>query len=445
MSKHSWPVTDISLWCVILTLSLFIFPCRAETFYLQKGAARTIKMKESVETVFTSNPEIVDYQIVNDHEVVIYGLSNGRGEILLVQGGKTRNISVLVDPLIGQLDRLIHDEFPGSKIELKKVGDGYILAGTAVDEESRDAIHQMVGEALGLEREELKTELKTGNDASQSDISLKHMNYVSFRKLQNRLTLPMSNQVNVKITLVEINKSYSDSLGIDWSAASQVGDFVLNQFKFNAGSLINVIHALGNESLARILAEPNLSVLSGETADFLVGGEVPVVTRSLEATEVTYKEFGIKMFVAAKVESSQKVRLTLSQEVSSLDGSILNIPTLKSRKARTTIELADGESFVLAGLLSESERESLSKVPFIGDVPILGALFRNTAAQRERTELVMIATVNLVRPISPRNIIYPSINRRNLLERFFNINSLSAEKSRREVAAFMQESGFIQE
>ncbi|WP_158784038.1 type II and III secretion system protein family protein [Pantoea sp. BAV 3049] len=444
MNERSWLVTILRILLIGLLLSLLSFQGRAETYYMQKGAARTLRMKESVETVFTSNPEVVDYQVINDREVVIYGLSNGRGDILLVQGGKTRTISVLVDPLIGQLNQLVQDEFPGSKIELKKVGDGYILAGTAADEESREAIHQVVGEALGLEREVLKTTLKMGGDSSQEEIELKQMNYISFKKLQNRLTLPMSNQVNVKITLVEINKNYSDSLGIDWSAASEVGDFILNQFKFNAGSLINVIHALGNESLARILAEPNLSVLSGETADFLVGGEVPVVTRTLDGTEVSYKEFGIKMFVAAKVESSQKVRLTLSQEVSSLDGSILDIPTMKSRKARTTIELADGESFVLAGLLSETERESLSKVPFIGDVPVLGALFRNTAAKRERTELVMIATVNLVRPISPRNIMYPSINRSSLLERFFNINALTQDKSRREVAAFMQESGFIQ-
>ena len=431
----------IGLLMITLIFTLYGGKACAETLYLQKGAARTIKLNDVVDTVFTSSPDVVDYQVISDREVVVYGLGNGRGEILLVQGGHTRSISVVVDPLIGQLNQTVREQFPGCNIELRKVGDGYILSGTVTDEESRDAIHQMVGESLGLEREVTKTTLEV-NDKEIAD--LKHMDYVSFRKLQNQLTLPMANQVNVKITLVEINKTYSDSLGIDWSAATQIGDFVLNQFKFDASSLVSTIHAVGNEALARVLAEPNLSVLSGETADFLVGGEVPVITRSQNGTEVTYKEFGIKMYVAAKVESSQKVRLTLGQEVSLVNGEVLSIPILKSRKARTTIELADGESFVLGGLLSETERESLSKVPFIGDVPILGALFRNTSSTRERTELIMVATVNLVRPISPRNVIYPSVNRSSLLERFFNVNVLQKERSRREVRMFMEQSGFIQ-
>lgn len=431
----------VGLFMIALIFILYGSKACAETLYLQKGAARTIKLNEGVDTVFTSSPDVVDYQVISDREVVVYGLGNGRGEILLVQGGHTRSISVVVDPLIGQLNQRVREQFPGCNIELRKVGDGYILSGTVTDEESRDAIHQMVGESLGLEREVTKTSMEI-NDKEVAD--LKHMDYVSFRKLQNQLTLPMANQVNVKITLVEINKTYSDSLGIDWSAATQIGDFVLNQFKFDASSLVSTIHALGNESLARVLAEPNLSVLSGETADFLVGGEVPVITRSQNGTEVTYKEFGIKMYVAAKVESSQKVRLTLGQEVSLVNGEVLSIPILKSRKARTTIELADGESFVLGGLLNETERESLSKVPFIGDVPILGALFRNTSSTRERTELIMVATVNLVRPISPRNVIYPSVNRSSLLERFFNVNGLQKERSRREVRMFMEQSGFIQ-
>ncbi len=441
MEKHKLLTYAFALFIITLIVVIYGGKAHAETIYLQKGAARTIKLNETVDTVFTSSPEVVDYQVISDREIVVYGIGNGRGEVLLVQGGHTRSISVMVDPLIGKLNQTVQEQFPGCKIALKKVGDGYVLSGTVTDEESRDAIHQMVGEALGLEREVTKSSLES-HDSGIGE--LKHMDYVSFRKLQNHLTLPMANQVNVKISLVEINKTYSDNLGIDWSAATQVGDFVLNQFKFDASSLVTAIHAVGNEALARVLAEPNLSVLSGETADFLVGGEVPVITRSQNGTEVTYKEFGIKMYVAAKVESSQKVRLTLGQEVSLVNGEVLSVPILKSRKARTTIELADGESFILGGLLSETEREALSKVPFIGDVPILGALFRNTSSTRERTELIMVATVNLVRPISPRNVIYPSVNRSNLLERFFNVNVLQKERSRREVRMFMDQSGFIQ-
>ena len=118
---------------------------------------------------------------------------------------------------------------------------------------------------------------------------------------------------------LELNRQYSDAIGIEWGQAMDVGSFVLNKLKFDATQLTSVINALGNESVARVLAEPNLSVLSGETADFLVGGEIPVLTSSSNGSSVDYKEVGIKMLVAAKVENSQKVRLTLSQEVSNVD------------------------------------------------------------------------------------------------------------------------------
>ena len=155
------------------------------------------------------------------------------------------------------------------------------------------------------------------------------------------------------------------------------------------------------------------------------------------------------MLVAAKVESSQKVRLTLSQEVSNIDSNNITktnellLPAIKSRKSRTTIELADGESFVLAGLLSESEKEVLKKIPYIGDIPVLGAFFRSTSSQRERTELVVVATVNLVRPISSSQVTLPNWQRSTLLERYLNIGSSGSHTSKKAVVDFLEQGGFI--
>ncbi|KMV66888.1 hypothetical protein AI29_16200, partial [bacteria symbiont BFo2 of Frankliniella occidentalis] len=362
-----------------------------------------------IDTVFTTDSNVVNYNMISDNEVLIYGVENGEGEVLIVQNDTTRNIKVTVDPLIGKLAKQIEDQFVGSTIGLKKVGDSYILTGTAADEESRDAIYQIVGEALGLERIEVKTKFTSETTGFEQD-SIPYLSQYQYRKLQNKMALPFANQVNVKVSIVELNRNYSDALGIEWGQAMDVGSFVLNKLKFDATQLTSVINALGNESVARVLAEPNLSVLSGETADFLVGGEIPVLTSSSNGSSVDYKEVGIKMLVAAKVENSQKVRLTLSQEVSNVDSNNITktnellLPAIKSRKSRTTIELADGESFVLAGLLSESEKEVLKKIPYIGDIPVLGAFFRSTSSQRERTELVVVATVNLVRPISSSQV-----------------------------------------
>ena len=403
-------------------------------------------MNTVIDTVFTTDPEIVDYNLISDREVVIYGIQNGIGEILLVQNDVTRKIKVVVDPLVGKLALQIQDQFPGSTIELKKVGDSYILAGVAVDEESRDAIYQIVGEALGMEAEINDITIKT---EYTGDLKVPSLRQLQYKKLQNRMRLPQANQVNVKISVVELNKTYSDSLGIEWGQALDVGNFVLNKLKFNANELTSMIHALGNESVARVLAEPNLSVLSGETADFLVGGEIPMVTSSLNGTTVDYKEVGVRMTIGAKVENSQKVKLMIYQEVSNIDtqsssaGTTYYLPALKSRKARTTVELADGESFVLAGLLSETEQEALKKVPFIGDIPVLGAFFRSTSAQREKTELVVVATINLVRPVSSTQVTLPAWQRSSLLERYFNISNVTGSSAEKGVISFIEQGGFI--
>ncbi|WP_241585603.1 type II and III secretion system protein family protein [Rosenbergiella epipactidis] len=439
----------------IFKLILFIvfsipLMAKAETIYLSKGGARTIKSNTPIDTVFTTDSNVVNYNMISDDEVVIYGVDNGEGEILIVQNDVTRSIKVTVDPLIGKLTKQIEDQFVGSTIGIKKVGDSYLLTGTAADEESRDAIYQIVGEALGLERSEIKTTFSSaGENDNFSTTNLDYMSKYTYRKLQNKMNLPFANQVNVKISIVELNRSYSDALGIEWGQAMDVGSFVLNKLKFDATQLTSVINALGNESVARVLAEPNLSVLSGETADFLVGGEIPILTSSSNGSTVDYKEVGIKMLVAAKVENSQKVRLTLSQEVSNVDSNNISktnellLPAIKSRKSRTTIELADGESFVLAGLLSESEKEVLKKIPYIGDIPVLGAFFRSTSSQRERTELVVVATVNLVRPISSSQVALPNWQRSTLLERYLNIGSTDNQTSKKTIINFLEQGGFI--
>lgn len=439
----------IYIFIVIISMALLLpLSSHAETVYLSKGGARTIKSQTPIDTVFTTDSNVVNYNMISDNEVVIYGVDNGDGEILIVQNDMTRTLKVTVDPLIGKLAKQVEDQFVGSTIGLKKIGDSYILSGTAADEESRDAIYQIVGEALGLERTELKTKLSIKESEVQQE-NVGYLSQFSYRKLQNKMTLPFANQVNVKISIVELNRSYSDALGIEWGQAMDVGSFVLNKLKFDATQLTSVINALGNESVARVLAEPNLSVLSGETADFLVGGEIPVLTSSSNGSSVSYKEVGIKMLVAAKVENSQKVRLTLSQEVSNVDSNNISktnellLPAIKSRKSRTTIELADGESFVLAGLLSESEKEVLKKIPYIGDIPVLGAFFRSTSSQRERTELVVVATVNLVRPISSAQVSLPNWQRSTLIERYLNIGNTTNQTSRKSVIDFLEQGGFI--
>ncbi|AHK18447.1 secretin [Yersinia similis] len=442
---------------VFTTMVLITGTAFAQDIYMEKGEARTLKVNGVVDTVFISNPDVADYEVIDEKQVVIFARENGRAS-LEIYGGENNTtlmtMNIVVDPLLGNIKNEMTEEYPGSDIDIKKYGEGYVLTGTVPDEDAREGIYMTVGQALGLKRKETNLKIKPGSVSaiggeSNNDEPIDFMQKVVFEGLINRLKLPATNQVNVKLTVVEVTKTFMDNVGIDWSNAGLgAGQFSLTKFRFDANSLNSLIYAIKNDSIARILAEPNLSVLSGETADFLVGGEIPIVTTSMAGSTITYKEFGVKLVIAAKVESNNKIKLNLSEEISSLDGQYalgdLNIPKLRSRKARTTVELGDGDSFVLGGLLNENEKESLSGIPFISDIPILGALFRRTGAERERTELVVVATVNLVKPISFNKVALPNFVRSNLAERFFNISAIRESKSRKQVTEFLDKGGFAQ-
>ncbi|ATM94449.1 putative tight adherance operon protein [Yersinia frederiksenii] len=440
-----------------IAMALMIGSAFSQDIYMEKGEARTLKVNAAVDTVFISNPDVADYEVIDEKQVVIFARENGRASLEIYGGDNNATLmtmSIIVDPLLGNIKKEMAEEYPGSDIDIKKYGEGYVLTGTVPDEDAREGIYMTVGQALGLKRKETELKIKPGSVNSiggddSNDTPIDFMQKVVFEGLVNRLKLPTTNQVNVKLTVVEVTKTFMDNVGVDWSNAGLgAGQFNLTKFRFDANSLNSLIYAIKNDSIARILAEPNLSVLSGETADFLVGGEIPIVTTSMAGSTITYKEFGVKLVIAAKVESNNKIKLNLSEEISSLDGQYalgdLNIPKLRSRKARTTVELGDGDSFVLGGLLNENEKESLSGIPFISDIPILGALFRRTGAERERTELVVVATVNLVKPISFNKVVLPNFVRSNLAERFFNISAIRESKSRKQVTEFLDKGGFAQ-
>jgi pilus assembly protein CpaC len=176
----------------------------------------------------------------------------------------------------------------------------------------------------------------------------------------------------------------------------------------NVMSFIRVLHSQG---ALRGLAEPNLIAMDGQQASFLAGGEfpVPVAQTSGDKPSVTvmFKEYGVRLNFKPTVVSEDYIRLELEPEVSTIDyanGVKLDgftIPALRTRRAKTGIELRDGQSFALAGLLDNSEMKSLSKIPLLGDVPILGSLFRSQSFQKQETELMFIVTVQIVRPVSP--------------------------------------------
>jgi pilus assembly protein CpaC len=197
-----------------------------------------------------------------------------------------------------------------------------------------------------------------------------------------------------------------DAIGFP-SGLAPFGSLVLNQIA--GGNVDGIIQALEERGLARRLAEPNLTALSGDTASFLAGGEfpVPVPTSDLQAPAIQFKEFGVSLGFTPTVLADGLINLKIVPEVSELDFATgtkvlgTSVPGLITRRASTTVELRDGQSFAIAGLLSSTYRNELSQLPWIGRVPVLGALFRSTSFQKNETDLVVIITPRLVKPAIP--------------------------------------------
>ncbi|MDF7680857.1 pilus assembly protein N-terminal domain-containing protein [Enterobacteriaceae bacterium ESL0689] len=456
---------------ILLFFCVVSFVTRAEAVDLKPGQTKTLHFDSPVSTVFVSDPTVADYKIVNSKDLVLYARKMGTSQ-LIVYGSQSKvlmNISIDVDPLLSDIRTRIAHEYPGSAVEVKRFQNGekasWLLTGTVPDEETRDGIYQLVGSLVGTDGREERKEYK--DQALGIDkIPVSYDKY--YDNVINHLQIPSSNQVNVQLTVVEVSKQFTDNLGIEWSslkldsiingvsgndAVNSPGTFNLLGFRhgFDANNISTLINAVKNDEIARVLAQPNLTVLSGESASFLVGGEIPILVKDKDTTSVEYKEYGIRLNVTAKVEKRQKIRLMVANELSSVTGSYsyneYQVPMLRTRRSVSTIELADGDSFVIGGLLSESDRESLTKVPFIGDIPILGALARHSGTDRNKTELVVFATVNLVKPHpkSSANIRLPAFRRTSSDKLFFNVGVDSKVRENRlegNAGRFLEQGGF---
>jgi pilus assembly protein CpaC len=174
-----------------------------------------------------------------------------------------------------------------------------------------------------------------------------------------------------------------------------------------------LVEALESNGMIRTLAEPNLTALSGQMADFLAGGEYPIPVQGENGIGIEFKPFGVNMQFTPTVVDGDIINLALNAEVSSIGPTVATgggaeIPSLNTRRASTTVELRDGESFAIAGLLQDDFRDTVGQVPWLGDLPILGALFRSASYQREQTELVIIITAHLVNPVRGEALALPT-------------------------------------
>jgi pilus assembly protein CpaC len=365
----------------------------AQVLSLAKGATTVVTAGTPVARVSIGDPSVADYAVISPREVMVTGKGVGTTSLIVWESNDARRVyTVEVGVDVASLNRQIQTLFPGERVTASASGTTVILSGSA----SSGIIARRIGD---FARSTGATVLDNMNAPPSPQILLR----VRFAEMSRTATRNFDVQARV---------SNPDRLSIDSTFAENLTNELLHIAVFNATSSVDVlIQALKSNGLLQILAEPNLLALDGQEASFLAGGEFPytVVQNANGAggngtVTVQFKEFGVRLRFTPVITGSGNIRLQVAPEVSQLDFtnavvlSGFTIPALRTRRASTTVELRPGQTLAIAGLLDNSIDRNVSKIPILGDIPILGLLFRSTSYQQRRSELVVLVSPELVSP-----------------------------------------------
>ncbi len=403
----------------------------AETLQVMRGSpssALNVPMNRGVvvesDTPFSeltiANPTIADISSLSDRTIYVLGKEPGRTTLTLLSpdGRLITNVEVHVTPDIAEFKERLQQIIPGENIEVRTANNGIVLSGTV-------------------------------SSAARLDRAMQLAERYAPERVSNLMSVGGTQQVMLKVRFAEmqrsVSKSLSSSLAIQGTAlggdlGTSGGSNTLNTsgavsnafnaaipgnndnngaflFGFNAGGVeVGILlEALESRGVIRTLAEPNLTALSGQEATFLAGGEYPVpVAQDGGSITVEYKPFGVELNFIPRVVDTDVINLELIAAVSAIDPSNgvtfsgFTIDAFSRRETSTTVEMRDGESFAIAGLLSDNFTDLNGQLPWIGDVPVLGSLFRSAQYQRSQTELVIIVTPHLVTPTRGEALALPT-------------------------------------
>ncbi len=390
-----------------------------------------------------ANPAIADIATLSDRTIYVLGKSPGRTTLTLLgpDGRLITNVEVQVAPDIAEFKERLQEILPGENIEVRTANAGLVLSGT-------------VSSILKLDR--------------ALDLAERY----APEAVSNLMTVGGTQQVMLKVRFAEMSRSVSKDLSVSLGFSGVSGNFGANAgtgrnigngtttgilagpglagataagtsngalaIGFGSGSLqaAVLIEALESKGLVRTLAEPNLTALSGQQAEFLAGGEIPIPVSSEDGIAIEYRPFGVELAFTPTVVNEDVINLNLATSVSNLDSTNtvttggVSVPSFSTRASSTTVELRDGESFAIAGLLQDDFVDLAGQVPWLGDVPVLGSLFRSANYSRRQTELVIIVTAHLVTPHRGDSFVLPTDRIRPPTERELFLNGTIAKSVR---------------
>jgi len=406
-----------------------------ENIHIVVGHSLLIRTPSRVKRILTGNPAVIESVVTSPAELVITAKAPGSSSLMLWdEAGRTRSLDVYADLDVSSLRNSLDQSFPSISVDVQSEADKVVLVGTVP---SKDVAEQM---------------LKMADNFSKEVVNGLRV---------NEPPPPHLRQIILKVRFAEADRNKMTTWGFNLfstGAANTVGTVSTEQFsplallegqngssggappkspqQFALADLLNIfvfnpeinlgatIKALQQKNILQILSEPNLMALSGQPAHFLAGGEFPYpvvqggTAGSVPAITIQFRPYGVKLEFVGTIEDNGAIRLKVAPEVSTLDYSNavvisgFTLPAISTRRAETEIELKDGQSFGIAGLLDHRATVELSKIPGIGDVPIIGELFKSRNVNFTNTELLVLVTPTIVDPVNgqPATAAEPQVN-----------------------------------
>ncbi|MCF7482206.1 type II and III secretion system protein family protein [Vibrio sp. J1-1] len=442
-----------------VSLALSVSPwavAASHTLNLTINQNRLITVNDDVKDIFVSDPNLVVVHAPSNRHVMVSGKALGETDILVL-GDNARTLAhykIVVAADLSELERAVQHAFPDAQVTFAHSKGAIVAMGEVANAlQAHEILSIASGFAKGLQEGDEQTLAAPTSESASSGGRGEGMAKPGggmgvYPLVVNQLKTAGSAQVNISVRIVEMERSTSEQLGLRWSSIGNMrwgtwdtlqaalGVTPGNKFPSNTlpsgngqHGLNVIIDALVEDSLVNVLAEPNLTAKSGEAATFMSGGEFPFpVDNSDDGVSIEFKRFGISLELTPTVLSNKQISLTVAPEVSTLsrEHSVsiagVEVPGIESRRATTTIELADGQSFALAGLVRTYQDHKIEALPFLGEIPFLAPLFSSNSFKNSESELVIIATAHLVEPTSDPSELTTPLDRfrpANRFERLF--------------------------
>jgi pilus assembly protein CpaC len=403
---------SLTAYCGAPAKAAEVVPTAAESVQIEMNEGHLVRLERPAAAVFVANPEIAEVAVKSPRLIYVFAKNPGETTLYAVDQREVvvANLRLVVTHDLSTLSDGLQKMAPEGQVTAASVNGAIVLTGAVATAAEAEDARRLATRFLGEGEEVI-----------------------------SRLQVTAPNQVNLRVRIAEVSRAALRQFGINWEALADVGNFtfglatgsplfgepeeiagqvfqplltrqngvnnIIGGFHNDDVSVDTLIDLLAEDNLIAILAEPNLTALSGETASFLAGGEFPVPVPDDDGIAIEYKKFGVGLAFTPTVLSPNRISMRVNPEVSQLsnEGAVrieeIQVPSRTTRRAETTVELASGQSFAIAGLLQNNSSFDHSRVPGLGDMPILGDLFKSDRFNRQETELVIIVTPYIVKPI----------------------------------------------